>query len=288
MKLFLPLAFVLLSLATFAQKSTDDIILKLNGDEMIGKVTEMNDDNVKFTYKGETIIYTVKKSDILKITFASGRIEFINKPTLPSESNGGGGGNTQTATAAPKVAPALEDHHNKVAILPFRFIADRQKGDEEIGYRVQDEAFAYLSKHSAGLELQPTTTTNALLLKAGVTFENERAFTPVDICNILGVEYFLQGTVSQSRAGAISTQSGSASNKTNYNSGKSGNDTKSTLYGSSTAITTETFKTSVTMNVFNDKGSSLFSQSHDAFFNTESAYRNTLQYLLKRTPLYRK
>jgi hypothetical protein len=288
MKLFLPLAFVLLSLATFAQKSTDDIILKLNGDEMIGKVTEMNDDNVKFTYKGETIIYTVKKSDILKITFASGRIEFINKPTLPSESNGGGSGNTQTATAAPKVAPALEDHHNKVAILPFRFIADRQKGDDEIGYRVQDEAFAYLSKHSAGLELQPTTTTNALLLKAGVTFENERAFTPVDICNILGVEYFLQGTVSQSRAGAISTQSGSASNKTNYNSGKSGNDTKSTLYGSSTAITTETFKTSVTMNVFNDKGSSLFSQSHDAFFNTESAYRNTLQYLLKRTPLYRK
>jgi hypothetical protein len=86
----------------------------------------------------------------------------------------------------------------------------------------------------------------------------------------------------------VSTQSGSATSKTNYNSGKSGNDTKSNLYGSSTAVTTETFKTSVTMNVFNDKGSSLFSQSHDAFFNTESAYRSTLQYLLKRTPLYKK
>jgi hypothetical protein len=288
MKFLLNVALVLLSLASIAQKAADDIILKLNGDEMVGKVTEINDDNVKFTFKGESISYTVKKSDILKITFASGRIEFINKPALPSESNGGGAGNTQTTTAAPKVAPGLEDHHNKVAVLPFRFIADRQKGDDEISYRVQEEAFSYLSQHSAGLELQATTTTNALLLKAGVTLENARAFTPIDICNILGVEYFLQGTVSQSKSGAVSTQSGSATNKTNYNSGKSGNDTKSTLYGSSTAVTTETFKTSVTMNVFNDKGSSLFSQSHDAFFNTESAYRNTLQYLLKRTPLYRK
>jgi hypothetical protein len=288
MKILLSVSITLLSMVCMAQKATDDIILKLNGDEMVGKVTEINDDNVKFVYKGESITYTVKKTDILKITFASGRIEFINKPALPSESNGGKPGNAETASATPKAAAGLEDHHNKVAILPFRFIADRQKGDDEVSYRVQEETFSFLSNHAAGLELQPTTTTNALLLKAGVTLENARAFTPIDICNILGVEYILLGTVSQSRSGAVSTQSGNATSKTNYNSGKSGNETKSNAYGSSTAITTETFKTSVSMDVFNDKGSSLFSQSHDAFFNTETAYRNTLQYLLKRTPLYKK
>ncbi len=47
------------SLKIFAQtKSAEkyDVIIKTSGDEMQGKITEVNDDNVKFIYKGETVV----------------------------------------------------------------------------------------------------------------------------------------------------------------------------------------------------------------------------------------
>ena len=51
-----------------------------------GKVTEINDTEVKFIYTGESLVYTIKKSDILKKSLTqSGRVEVINKPALPSE-----------------------------------------------------------------------------------------------------------------------------------------------------------------------------------------------------------
>lgn len=79
---------VLFSISTFSQSTTTekaDVILKINGDEMKGKITKISDTDLTFIYSGETLEYTVKKSDILKITHASGRIETINQPPLPSD-----------------------------------------------------------------------------------------------------------------------------------------------------------------------------------------------------------
>src|SRR4030095_15015198 len=88
-KLLLLICYTLFSISLiFAQKDSAkfDVVLKANVDEMVGKVTEMGDDFIKFVYKGETLSYTVKKQDILKITYASGRVEVINKPSLPLDS----------------------------------------------------------------------------------------------------------------------------------------------------------------------------------------------------------
>ena len=73
-KPLLLLAMLLMCILVFAQNS-EDIILKTNGDEMKGKVTELGDSTIKFIYTGETLTYTVKKHDIFRITFASGRVE---------------------------------------------------------------------------------------------------------------------------------------------------------------------------------------------------------------------
>ncbi|MCH5596576.1 hypothetical protein [Niabella ginsengisoli] len=53
------------------EKSNIDIILKTNGDELQGKVVEIEDDEVKFTYEGESLIYKIKKQDIVKVTYGS-------------------------------------------------------------------------------------------------------------------------------------------------------------------------------------------------------------------------
>lgn len=273
----LPLLFCLLLLfLKLSAQETYDIIYKLNGDEMTGKITEVSEDQVKFIYKGETAVYVIKKAEIQKIRFASGRVEVINAP-----------GGQPAATVAPATA-APASHKGKMAVLPFRFLADNQSVDEEVGYLVQNEAFAYLQKHSAGYQLQDPNTTNALLLKAGVTLANVRSFTPADLCTILDVEVIVQGLINQKRAAATTYSSGSTTRNTQYNTGKNNNKTKTTTYGSGSSSTYQNYKTSVTLSMFTDGGTTLFSQDHTAFWNTADAYKNAIQYLIKRTPVYTK
>src|ERR1700754_4805051 len=99
------LTLLLLSLLFIAvgmraqQAAKNDVVLKLNGDELTGKVIKINDTDIEFAYAGETLTYTIKKSEIMKITFASGRIEVINKPA----------GNAPSSASS----TSLEDHHNK-------------------------------------------------------------------------------------------------------------------------------------------------------------------------------
>ncbi len=266
-----------------------DVLLKLNGEENVGKVLEINETSVKFTFQGETLVYTIKKEDILKITYGSGRIEFINKPKLPSESSNT---SSQKSNTVVNNNEGLANHHNKVAILPFKYLIDKLDAGEEMTYKVQEEAFSFLSKHIGNLELQAPTTTNALLIKAGVSNNNIRGFTMGELCNILGVEYILQGTITQNKTTAsnIQTSSGSYKNNSDNNKGSVGSIFGSSGRANSSTFTTSTqnYKTSVTMNVFNDKGESTFSQNHDSFWSSTDAYKITLQYLLKRTPIYRK
>lgn len=288
-KFLVTLLFTVFLFAAFSQTaSNNDVVLKLNGDEMVGKVTEIGDSEIKFVYKGETLVYSIKKADILKITYASGRIEFINKPALPSES--AGNANAGNPVAKPAMKTGIGDHHNKVAILPFAYLIDKQDAGEQMTYAVQNEAYAFLSKHAGMLELQSLNTTNALLIKSGVNNGNIRGFTMGEICDILGVEFVLQGAIRQDKTTASNISSGTTTGKiTTNNNNKNAIGSingRSTYSGYSTSI--QNYSTSVTMSVFNDKGENLFSQDHQSFWSSNNAYKVTLQYLLKRTPLYKK
>jgi len=265
-------------LTAMAQQAAHDIVIKLNGEEMTGKVTEMSDDHIKFVYKGETLSYTVPKSEILKIKFASGREQIITKVENNAPANAPASTSKSTA----------EERKNKLAILPFHFIADREAADEEVSYKVQEEAFSLLSSHAGELQLQATSTTNALLLKVGINQSNFRAFTPMEICDLLGVEYIIQGTITLMSGTVTSSQSSSGTVNTKNNTGKTGTNRNTTVSGSSYSSTHKDYKTSVNLTVFNDKGSSIFSNDHTAMWNTPDAYKITINYLLKRTPVYKK
>ncbi|WP_295129443.1 hypothetical protein [uncultured Chitinophaga sp.] len=270
------------TLPLFSQNSDAkaDVIIKLNGDEMKGKILEMNEDAVKFTYTGETLVYNIKKSEILKITFASGRQEIITKPGLPEAAPA-----AKTAGAPAAVAP--EDHRNKIAILPFAFITDGQPAADQVGEKAQSECFAMLSKHAGLNTVLDTRTTNALLIKAGINNSNIKGFTMDDICNILGVEYVIEAvvTVDKTTQTAYSSSSGTATTKTDP---KNTNNSKDRYSGSTFATNTQNYKNVVLLNVYNDQGSNVYSQERQSFFNTDDAYKNALEYLLKRSPVYHK
>lgn len=279
--------FMFISLHVFAQQTKPDVIFKLNGEEVKAKITEVTDSEVKFTYVGETVVYSLKTSEIFKINFSSGRTQVFSKPNAPAESSPAPA--TAATTSVPAAAAASGDSKNKVAILPFSFIRDGQRTVDEVSEKVQNEVYAFLNKRQGIYTYQEPRTTTALLVKAGVTNETAKGFTMDEICRILGVEYVLEGIVTMNHKNVSTSGSSNYNAKSkNNNNVKYPSSTDQKVSGSSYSTTTENFETTLLLNIYNDKGSSVFSQERKSFWNSQDSYRNAMEYLLKRTPVYTK
>ncbi|MEH6535940.1 MAG: hypothetical protein V7719_06080 [Psychroserpens sp.] len=271
--------FILVITFTLSLSAQDDVILKSDGNEMQGKILKINKDDLQFIYKNETIEYTVNKAEIIKITFSSGRIEFFNKKATTSNSN-------------------LEEHHNKVAILPFGYIKDQETSNVMMTKKIQQETYTIFKKRAAILQFQDPTTTNALLAKAGVSNNNIEGYTMGEICNILNVEYVIQGLVSIEKSTVTNYSNTTAKTKTKNNKayidkkghivGDIWNNNKKTSNSSTYSTATQNYSTNITMNVYSDKGDNVFSKEHASFWQTQDAYKITLTYLAKRTPIYKR
>jgi hypothetical protein len=270
-----------------AEKS--DLVFKANGDQLKGSVVEVSDDNIRFKYTGEEVIYTFKKSDVLKITFASGRTETYNN--TPSANNNSPAPVQKDVSAATSATPAsgvtnsTEDRRNKVAILPFSFLKDGQNLPQEASDELQNECFKHLSGHTGTFSVLNPRSTNTLLAKAGIDKTNMNKYSMAEICKILGVEYAVDGMVNQSNTSQSST--GNTSYDLKKDSKKSNNDKISGSSRTSTNVSQE-YETFTTINIYNDKNESIYSQRRKALFSTVGAYKNTIGYLLKRSPLYAK
>ena len=271
---FLFLLGIVFSLSMNAQ---EDVILKSNGNEMHGKVIKITEDNLQFVYKNESIEYTVSKEEIEKITFSSGRIEFFNKENTSSNSK-------------------LEEHHNKVAVLPFGYIKDFETSNAIMTKKIQQETYTIFKKKAVILKFQDPSTTNALLAKAGVNNNNIEGYTMGEICNILNVEYLIQGLVSIEKSTVTNFSKTTSKSKTNKGyADKKGhvigdiwNNIKKNNKSSTYSTSTQNYSTNTTMNVYNDKGNNLFNKEHASFWQTQDAYKITLAYLAKRTPIFKR
>ncbi|MGO4291064.1 hypothetical protein [Chitinophaga sp. RAB17] len=255
-----------------------DVIVKLNGDQLNGDVLEITDSTIRFTYTGEKLVYNIKKSDILKITFASGRVETINTPATTVQ-------NTPVNTGAPTQKSA-EERRNKVAILPFSFVKDGQNAAQEVSDEVQNELFALLSKHSGVYTVVSPRATNVLLNKAGITKATMLNYTMAEICQILGVEFIIDGLITQNRTTQTSYGNTSYSDKTKKK--EDSDDKKSSGYASTSSTSVQNYETTMDMKIYNDKSEIVYNQNRKAFWNTGDAYKNTMEYLIKRSPLYKK
>ncbi|MBE9598595.1 hypothetical protein [Pedobacter sp. MC2016-24] len=265
-------------MAQSGNASKQDIIQKSNGEEMKGKVIKVTDSDVTFVYSGETAQYVIKKSEIAKIVHASGRVENIAQQSFPAQSR-------QQDQISMTASPA--DHHNKIAILPFTFLMDNQPGADEIGYKAQEDTYGLLSQHAAGYTILDPRTTNALLNKAGVTKDKMITFTMKEICDILGVEYVIDGSVTQNKGYQTSSTSDVSNTKVKRNDNDKVKGVSS--YGSTNSNSVQRYDVSVSLHIYMDNNVSIYNQSHKAFFtNTDGSYSSPLEYLLKRSPLYRK
>ncbi|MDZ7645692.1 MAG: hypothetical protein U5K54_00140 [Cytophagales bacterium] len=201
------LVFVFLCSLTVAQDKASDRILMLDGEERIGKVTEINEDEVKFVYSGETLVYVIKKESINKIQFASGRIEVITEVKKGDDGT--------------QVGSSLEAHHNVVAVLPFSFLGQGGDRDSKMGMKVQSDCYTLLKKSASQFTIQDPITTNAVLIKNNINENNVAGLTPSEIANLLGVEYVIYGAVKLDQTGSTTSSGayGTSKNKGNKNIG---------------------------------------------------------------------
>ncbi|MBS0030623.1 hypothetical protein ACTJJ0_24145 [Chitinophaga sp. 22321] len=275
---FLLLFTVACYVTSFGQvEKKHDVILKLNGDQLSGDVLEITDSTIRFTYTGEKLVYNIKKSEIQKITFASGRVETINA-AAPAQS--------APANNAATPQKSAEERRNKVAVLPFAFVKDGQNAAQEVSDEIQNELYAMLSKHSGVYTVVSPRATNVLLNKAGITKATMLNYTMAEICQALGVEYIVDGMITQNRTTQTSYGNTSYNEKTKQK--ENSDDKKSSGYSSSSSTSVQNYQTTMDMKIYNDKSEIIYNQNRKAFWNTADAYKNTMEYLVKRCPLYTK
>ncbi|KAB1068785.1 hypothetical protein F6U93_05590 [Tamlana haliotis] len=280
-KLNTPVAQIIICFFIFISTihAQHDVILKTSGEEMVGTVVQMNQNDLLFTYQNETIKYTVSKSDIVKITFTSGRVEFFNKPKADTKQN-------------------LENHHNKVAILPFGYLKDQETSNAEMQKNIQSETYTIFNKKAHNLSFQAPKTTNLLLSKAGIVNNNIDGYTMGEIANILGVEYIIQGMVSIEKTSVTSTRNTQSTTSPKKNKayidkhghiiGDIWSSNKGRTNSYSYSKQTQNYSTNITMNIYTDNGRNIYNKNHQSFWQTEDAYKITLDYLARRTPLFKK
>ncbi len=267
-RVFLSLFFIL-TISSFAvgQERSYDKVVKLDGEELIGKVLEIDQATIKFAYKDESLTYTLDQSEIHKIQFASGRVQFFTEVDEPS--------NESSSDQL-----ALQDHHNLVAVLPFDYMNSGGSRDDKMGLKVQSDCYTFLRKKAKNFDIQDPKTTNALLVKSGIEVDNLIGLTPQEMANLLGVEYVVYGAVT------INQTSVSSYSANTYSSKDKGSRFTASNLGTSTS--SANFNTNVDLRIYNDQGQSIYSDTHDSFWPSENAYEITLNYLIKRTPLYSK
>lgn len=175
---------------------------------------------------------------------------------------------------------------NKVAILPMTYVSEGNDNKlEQMRYSLQSIAHRYLQQDAFELKFQDPAETNALLLKNGIRESNFREFTPKELAEILQVEYVLIGVVSQETEAilTVSHTNRSFSTKEYYRHRVRNERTRS-----SHTRTSQDVNTTVDLVIYNNKGEKIFSRSRRSLLSNMDAYKAGLQYLLKRTPLYKR
>lgn len=277
------LTFLLIALYTFLPaglraQQKPDVITLLNGEKKTGKVVLISENTIRFTYQGETVEYELKKSEISKIEFGSGRVETFSAPQSSSPS----APPASTATSAkPAGTVSAEQRRNKIAVLPFEIETNEQSlATPSMSKQVQQSCIAALRGQAPFQTIQDPMITNNILAKNNLTAADLAQKTPEEWAALLGVEYVIMGTYHIENKGTSTYGSGFGTVDTKKKDDK----TKGTVYGSNNSYTTTSYDTRVRMSIYNDHGEQIFSDSKAPAFGGIDSYNGALKALLKRSP----
>ncbi|KAF2512762.1 hypothetical protein EYY60_06545 [Flavobacterium zhairuonense] len=252
-----------------------DKIIKRDYTIIEGTISKISDKTVEYSLPGETLLIVLDVSQIARIDFASGRSQTFDVTPSNSVSDNSG----QTIVAG-------EMKPNTIAVLPVPFLnSDTQQSSEEMAKFAQNDMYNKLldkSGNIAPLTVQDLRTTNSLLSKAGIDYRNIDSTPIEDLEKILGVDNIV--------AAKVSFTIGTATTATTYNSGNakvSDNNKKVTTndYSTTTANNQQYYYYTVYFDMYKNT-SKIYSQTRKPFLAVKDSWMESVQYLLKRSPIY--
>jgi len=257
--------------AVSAQKGLSekaDKLIFLNGTIKEGKVLAFAEEKIRFVYKGESLNYEFPKTEIEKIEFASGRTELITEKKIPV------------------ALPAPVESKNKVAVIPMQYIGNVNAANkQDMSYYLQEIAISYLNKSAAEIKFMDAAEVNAILLKNRISDSSIRKYTIKELAALLHSEYVIMGSVLQNNGNQVTNAVGDKIKKQRtWDDG----DYKRRENYQQTVVTSQQVETQVTLSIYNENGEKIYSKSRHSILSEPDAYKNTIHYLLKRTPLYKR
>lgn len=266
----------LVSIAAFAQGTKKlDKIIKRDYQVIECTISKMSDKAVEYSLPGETLQISLDTGQIARIDFASGRSQtFDVTPTSSSAST------RSTAVVS------SEMKQNTIAVLPVPYLnSDTQESSEDMAKFAQNDLYNKLLDKSSNifpLTVQDLRTTNSLLHKAGIDYKNIDETPIEDLEKILGVDNIV--------AAKISYTIGSGTTATTYNSGNAkvsdnNKKVKTNDISTTTANTQEYYYYTVYFDLYKN-ASKIYSQTRKPFLAVKDSWIDSVQYLLKRSPIY--
>lgn len=176
-----------------------------------------------------------------------------------------------------------------IAILPFELTSnDGGLIDDARVTEIQNTCVNAMRDYANKINVQDIRTTNAILAKNNVTWQDLSKVLPTDIAKMLGVEYVLFGTANIQNKGTNTNSSSSTSyrDKNDQKKTSSSKNSKSSGYAvsNSTTTTTTKYETRISLDIYINSGNNIHSVSRTAFSSDLNGYISTIEYLAKRTP----
>lgn len=272
---------LLVSVSVLAQGSKKlDKIIKRDYQIIDCTVSKISDKTVEYSLPGETLLIVLDVSQIARIDFASGRSQTFNVGQSATSTA------TSPASSGSTYVAAGEMKQNTIAVLPVPYLnSDTQESSEEMAKFAQNDLYNKLLDKSSNifpLTVQDLRTTNSLLHKAGIDYKNIDETPIEDLEKILGVDNIV--------AAKISYTIGTNTTSTTYNSGnaKVSNDNKKVKtndISTTTANSQEYYYYTVYFDMYKNT-SKIYSQTRKPFLAVKDSWIDSVQYLLKRSPIY--
>lgn len=235
---------------------------------IVKKITETN---IEYSMPNEDLVNVLDISHI-------GRIEFANGKTQTFTNNDAS--NSSDSKQAPS---SIDITPNTVAILPVPFLnTETLAASEELSKFAQNDIYDELIDKSSNitpLTVQDPRTTNSLLRKAGIDYKNIDETSIEDLQNILGVDNIVAAKVSYT-----TTQNQSSYGSTTI---KNGQKDKATVSDYSSTSKNMKYEYHVYFEMYKNKNK-IYNKDRTPFFNDKDSWKDSLTYLLKRSPIYKK
>lgn len=171
-----------------------------------------------------------------------------------------------------------QDYKNKVAVVPFTYVRDQNEASYEVAKKMQREIIEIFKKQIPRFMYLDAYTIDKVLKDNDI--KNPEDISGEKLCELLGVEYVISGVIMIEQKGTTGSEMSTATkNKALFS------DKKYTAVNT-VSNSRNTYGTSVTINIFDRKNGNIYSKDRNSMTSFEDAYKATVKWLAKHSPLY--